>query len=202
MLALIAAIAADPAALPSTEPSAPIAGEAMTSQPILFKSDQASDGSRTLVHETVVKASAAEAWTAIATADGWRGWAVPTAWMDGDMLETSYDARASRGDDTTIQQQILLSVPERLIAFRTTKAPKGFPNFDSFRQTTHWIELESAGIGRTRVRLVSAGYADDEAGRQLASFFTEGNRVSLQRLRQRFATGPIDWAKEQKSVGK
>ena len=186
MLILLAALAAEPAALPAVEP-------------IAISSTRAGDGSQTLVHQTTVAASPAETWIAVSTADGWKSWAVPTAWMDGDLLETSYAANAARGDDTTIRQQIILKVPERLIAFRTTKAPKGFPHFESFQQTTHWIELEPDGDERTRVRLVSAGYADDEAGRQLAGFFTEGNRISLERLRRRFESGPIDWANEQRT---
>ncbi|HEY0627913.1 MAG TPA: SRPBCC family protein [Sphingomicrobium sp.] len=170
--------------------------------PVSIRAEKAADGSQILVHETTVAAPPAEAWAAIATAEGWKSWAVPTAWMEGELLETSYAPAAARGDDTTIRQQIILKVPERLIAFRTTKAPKGFPNFESFSRTTHWIELEPAGEGRTRVRLVSAGYADDEAGRQLAGFFTEGNRISLERLRQRFAEGPIDWTTEQRTAAK
>ncbi|HXG80472.1 MAG TPA: SRPBCC domain-containing protein, partial [Sphingomicrobium sp.] len=164
--------------------------------PIAIRIERATDGSQALVHETTLDASPSDAWNAIATADGWKSWAVPTAWLDGNMLETSYATNAAPGDETTIRQQIILKVPERLIVFRTTKAPKGFPHFESFQRTTHWIELEPAGNKRTRVRLVSAGYADDEAGKQLAAFFTEGNRISLERLRRRFAEGPIDWAKE------
>ena len=153
------------------------------------------DGSHTLVHETVVAAPAAQVWEAVSTAEGWTGWAVPVAWWEGDLLETSYTATATRGDPSTIQQRIAAVVPGRLIVFRTIKAPQGFPNFETFRQVTHMIELEPAGEGRTRVRLTSAGYADTEAGRQLVGFFQEGNRITLERLRDRFATGPVDWAR-------
>ena len=59
------------------------------------------------------------------------------------------------------------------------------------------FHLEPAGEGRTRVRLTGAGYADSEAGRALLGFFRDGNRVSLERLRRRFASGPIDWSREQ-----
>lgn len=190
MWILLAVLAADPA-VPSP-----------VTEPVAISSTRASDRSQTLVHQTTVAATPAETWAAVATAEGWKSWAVPTAWMDGNLLETSYAADAAPGDDTTIRQQIILKVPERLIAFRTTKAPKGFPHFESFQRTTHWIELEPEGDKRTRVRLVSAGYADDEAGRQLAGFFTEGNRISLERLRRRFAEGPIDWAKEGRPAAK
>lgn len=153
------------------------------------------DGSRTLVHETVVAAPAADVWQAVSTAEGWRTWAVPVAWLEGDLLETSYAPAATRGDQTTIQQRIAARIPGRLIAFRTIKAPEGFPNFDTFRGVTHLIELEPAGESRTRVRLTSAGYPDTDAGRQLLGFFSEGNRTTLDQLSRRFAAGPIDWGR-------
>jgi len=163
-------------------------------EPVSISTSTAPDGSTTLVHETIVAAPAARVWEAISTAQGWTGWAVPVAWLDGDLLETSYRSTAVRGDPTTIQQRIAATVPGRLIVFRTVKAPEGFPNFETFRQVTHMIELEPVGDSRTRVRLTSAGYADSDAGRQLTGFFRDGNRVSLERLRQLFLTGPIAWS--------
>ena len=50
------------------------------------------------------------------------------------------------------------------------------------------------GERRTRVRLTGTGFADSDAGRQLLGFFREGNRVSLESLRQRFVSGPRDWS--------
>jgi uncharacterized protein YndB with AHSA1/START domain len=155
------------------------------------------DGTHMLVHETLVEAPLADVWSAISTAEGWRTWAVPVAWVpaaEPDIIETSYSAAAVPGGPDTIRQRILANIPGRMIAFRTIKAPEGFPNFESFRRTTGLFELEADGDARTRVRLTGAGYPDDEAGRQLLGFFREGNRVSLERLRQRFVTGPIDWS--------
>ena len=63
------------------------------------------------------------------------------------------------------------------------------------------IELEPQGDRKTRVRIVGAGYPDDEAGRQLIGFFRNGNRISLERLRRRFAEGPIDWTRERSGEG-
>ncbi|MGZ8998834.1 MAG: SRPBCC family protein [Allosphingosinicella sp.] len=155
------------------------------------------DGTLMLVHEAMVEAPVADVWNAISTPQGWRSWAVPVAWQQGpDMLETSYDPAAAAGDGSTIQHRILASIPGRMMVFRTVKAPDGFPHFDSFSRTTAAIELEAEGPARTRVRTVSAGFPDDEAGRQLVGFFREGNRISLDRLRRRFSEGPIDWTTE------
>lgn len=163
--------------------------------PVSISSSQAPDRRHNLVHETVVDAPVFHVWEAIATAEGWRTWAVPVSWApEPDIIETSYTPTALPGDPSTIRQRIIAAIPGRLLVFRTVRAPASFPNFDTFAQVTSLFELEPLGADRTRVRLTGAGYADTEAGRQLLAFFREGNRVSLERLRQRFETGPLDWA--------
>lgn len=171
-------------------------------EPVAMTETLAPDGNRTLVHEAIVDAPAAEVWSAISTPEGWRSWAVPVAWNpEPALLETSYDPAAAPGDASTIRHRILASVPGRLLAFRTVKAPDGFPHFETFTQVTAMIELEPQGDRKTRVRIVGAGYPDDEAGRQLIGFFRNGNRISLERLRRRFAEGPIDWTRERSGEG-
>ena len=154
------------------------------------------DGSRTSVHEIVADAPAGDVWTAISTAEGWKEWAAPVAWLSGDVLETSYSPTAVPGDGTTIRQLLILRVPGRILAFRTTKAPEKFPHFDSYKKVTSVIEVEPMTAARTRVRLTQVGYPNTDAGRQLLGFFREGNRVTLERLKRRFSKGPIDWARE------
>jgi uncharacterized protein YndB with AHSA1/START domain len=186
-LAALAIAAAQPAAAPN--PPA-------TASEVSVSAATAADGTQVLVHEVAVDAPAAEVWEAISTARGWTTWAVPVAWQEGDWLETSYTPTASRGDPSTIRQQILAREPGRRLVFRTVKAPEGFPHFDAYRQVTVTIELEPHGETRTRVRLTSAGYPDSEAGRELAGFFREGNRSTLEQLRERFVSGPIDWSRQ------
>ncbi|HYI63581.1 MAG TPA: SRPBCC domain-containing protein [Allosphingosinicella sp.] len=167
---------------------------AALAQDVAIAERREADGTMTLVHEVVVPAAQAEVWTAISTPEGWRTWAVPAAWLvDGDTLETSYTPTASPGDPSTIRQHLTAILPGRTLVFRTTKAPDGFPHFETFRRVTHFFELEPAGEGRTRARLTGVGYAGTDAGRQLAAFFRDGNRVSLERLRARFVGGPLDW---------
>ncbi len=165
--------------------------------PVTISEEEAGDGTRTLLHETIVEAPVARVWTAISTVEGWRGWAVPVAWMDAaePVMETSYSPTANPGDANNIRQRIVASVPGRMMAFRTIKAPDGFPNFDTFSRVVSVFQLEPVGEGRTRVRLIGAGYADDDAGRQLITFFRDGNRISLERLAEHFRTGPLDWSR-------
>lgn len=163
-------------------------------EPVTTATSRRADGRHDLVHETTVDAPAADVWRAISTVEGWRTWAVPVAWApEGDIIETSYTPTARPGDPSTIRQRIVAAVPERLLVFRTVRAPERFPHFETYAQVTSVFELEPLGESRTRVRLTGSGYADSEAGRQLLAFFRDGNRVSLERLRQRFVTGPLDW---------
>ena len=155
------------------------------------------DGTLTLSHEVVVAAPAADVWAAIATPEGWRTWAVPVSWTaadDPDSIESSYDPGARPGDPTIIRQHFLARLPGRMLVFRTTRAPQGFPHFETYARVTSFFELEAIDAARTRVRLTGTGYADDEAGRALLGFFRDGNRVSLERLRDRFVNGPRDWS--------
>ncbi len=162
---------------------------------ISVSEERALDGSLTLIHEAVVDAPVEAVWNAVATAEGWTNWAVPIAWApEPDMIETSYDPSARPGGPQTIRQRIIARVPGRMIAFRTTKAPEGFPHFDVFGRTTGVFELEPAGEGRTLVRTIGAGYPDNDVGQELLGFFREGNKIALRRLQRRFAEGPIDWA--------
>lgn len=146
------------------------------------------DGTQTMTHEVLVRAPMDEVWVAISTAEGWMRWAVPMARLstsDPDILETAYDRSAAPGGPTTIQQRFLVRIPGRLLAFRTIKAPEGFPHWESYRQVSSVFELEPAGT-QTRVRLTSTGYPDTPAGRELVAFFRAGNTDTLDKLRQLF----------------
>lgn len=153
------------------------------------------DHTTTMVHEILVEATPAEVWTAISTAEGWMTWAVPIAWIskdDPDLIEAAYDPASRPGGADTIQQRFTERVPGRRLAFRTVKAPQGFPHWDDYRNVTSLFEIEPAGKG-SRVRLTSRGYPGNAGGQALLAFFEGGNKMTLDNLRARFATGPVDW---------
>jgi len=169
---------------------------AALAQDVAIAERHEADGTLTLAHEVVVEAPQAEVWTAISTPEGWRTWAVPVSWTapdDPESIEGSYTPAARSGDPSIIRQHFFARLPGRLLVFRTTRAPDGFPHFDTYRRVVTFFELEPLDARRTRVRLTGTGYADSEAGRALLGFFRSGNRISLERLRDRFARGPLDW---------
>jgi hypothetical protein len=137
----------------------------------------APDGTHVLIHEAVVDAPPSEVWPAVSTAEGWKSWAVPVAWASSpDVIETSYARTA-----------VLLRLPERLMVFRTVKAPAGFPDFETYARVVNALELEPVGETRTRIRLTATNYADSEAGRRLLAFFERGNSEAMEALKARFA---------------
>lgn len=165
--------------------------------PIVMTEARLSNGLYALTHETIVAAPIDRVWAAVATAEGWRGWAAPVARaIDAVTFETSYDPAARPGSPATIHQRIDAAVAPRVLAFRTTKAPQGFPHFDSYAQVRSAFDLEPVGASATRVRLTGSGYPDTDAGRQLLGFFRAGNRISLERLQSLFGQGPVDWSKD------
>jgi len=149
------------------------------------------DGTRTLVNEVIVDAPAASVWRAVSTPEGWMGWAVPLARMVGeDLLETSYDPGTAIGGPSTIRQLFVARIPGRMIAFRTVRAPEGFPDFDTYARVVNVIELVPLGERRTLVRLTASPYPDTAAGRRLLAFFSRGNAATLADLRRLFAREP------------
>lgn len=155
------------------------------------------DGTLTLAHEVIVPAAQTDVWAAISTPAGWMTWAVAVSWTvadEPDSIEGSYRAAARPGDPDLIRQHFIVRLPERLLVFQTTRAPEGFPHFETYQRVVTVFELEAVDAGHTRVRLTGTRYADSEAGRQLFGFFREGNRISLERLRDRFVRGPVDWS--------
>ena len=153
------------------------------------------DGTITLSHEVVVDAPPQAVWEAISTVEGWKSWAVPVAWANGDTFETSYNPAARPGDAANIKNRFLSSDPGRRLVFRTVKAPEGFRHFEALARVEHTFELSPEGSG-TRVRLTGAGYSADEGGKAMLAFFRAGNKVSLEMLRDRLDKGPIDWEKK------
>lgn len=158
------------------------------------------DETSSLSHTVIVPAAPGAVWDAITTVDGWKTWAVPVAWIEAqrpNVIETSYNPAAKPGGAMNIENEFTARVPGQKLVFHTIKAPAGFQHFDALRRVTQTFELVPAGNG-TRVSLTGTGYSNDESGKAVLAFFKGGNRVSLEMLRDRFVSGPIDWAEKLK----
>jgi uncharacterized protein YndB with AHSA1/START domain len=155
-----------------------------------------SDGTRLLSHAVEIDADPAAVWDAFTTAEGWMSWAVPFAHVDlrlGGLIETSYDPSARRGDPANIANRILSYLPRRMLSIQAVQAPPGFPHADKLPGLHSVIEIEPVADRRTRVTISGVGYGEGPEYDQLIEFFRQGNAWSLERLRERFVTGPADW---------
>lgn len=164
-------------------------------QEVAVTVETAADGTRTLIHEAVIPAPVGEVWTAVATADGWKTWAVPVVREGPDgVFETSYDPAAPAGGPATIGQQWIAREAPTRASFRTTRTPAGFPHADAYKQVISTFTLTPEGANATRLRLSGAGYPAGPAGDALLGFFRTGNSMGMRQLHARFTNGPTDWA--------
>jgi len=158
------------------------------------------DGERVLELAIDVPASARDAWNAFATTDGFRAWAAPVTRVDmrvGGEVETSYDPAAAIGAPTNIRNAILALVPERMFLMRNVQAPPKTP-FDAptFQKLVTVIVFTPLTPTTTRVTVQNPGFRDGPAYDGVYKFFQAGNAWTLMQLKERFETGPVDWAKK------
>ncbi len=178
-----------------------VPGTAWSAEAVRNTSYLAPDGSRVMRHEIVVRAPTADAWTVFTTAEGWRTWATPYATLTPAKLAfnaelvTSYNPSAVPGDDTNIHHRILSFVPERMLAFHTTQPPKGFPHPAELSQLFSVVEFQPLGAKQTRLRLSMIGYGTGKGFDDIYDYFAKGNSWTLEKLAERFETGPVDWKK-------
>lgn len=193
ILALVSAAALTTTAL-AAEPTFP---DWRQYRDVANSSYVAPDGRRVLQLSVVVKATPAQVWRAFTTGEGYREWVAPVAQIDlavDGMIEASYNAAASIGDPDNIKNRIVAYVPERMLSIRNVQAPRQLPYRELFPQISTTIEMEDLGQGRTRVMLTAVGYGPGVGFDTLYRHFEWGNAYTLDALKTRFETGPVDWA--------
>lgn len=144
-----------------------------------------------LVTEAVVDAPVAEVWAVFTTPEGWRALGVAQADVDlrvGGVIRSHYDPKGTLGDEETIENTILAFEPERLLALKATRTPRGFPfPPEVVERTWSVVAFTDLGDGRTRVSVRGHGYGTDPASRRMREFFARGNDWTLAQLRRHLA---------------
>jgi uncharacterized protein YndB with AHSA1/START domain len=157
------------------------------------------DGTTTLDQRVVVNAPLAEAWQALTTSEGWRGWAAPFAMVDfrlGGFIETSYRPDAQAGAPENIRNQIIAYLPNRMFAIRNVQAPpKAAFDVATFQSMHTVVLLEPLSDRTTAVAFVQPGYRSGEPYDTVLKHFRWGNGWTLEQLKKRFDVGPVDWAR-------
>jgi uncharacterized protein YndB with AHSA1/START domain len=131
-----------------------------------------------------------EVWSAFTTKKGLESWRAAHAEIElkvGGTMKTQYDPKGKVDDDKAIENTILSFEPRRMMSFKVTKAPKGFPFPNAIKNMWTVIYFE-AGVGKvTRVRVVSMGFGKDEESKKMLEFFNRVNAFTLEQLQKRFA---------------
>jgi hypothetical protein len=74
-------------------------------------------------------------------------------------------------------------------------APPDVPHPELLAGLFSVLEITPHGEGESRVAVSGVGYTDSPGHLELRAFFERGNAWTLQRLIERFASGPVDWTK-------
>ena len=63
---------------------------------------------------------------------------------------------------------------------------EGFPFPDAVRSMWTVISFEALAPARTRLRVVSLGFGDDDPSQRMRAFFEKGNATTLHKLQEKF----------------
>jgi uncharacterized protein YndB with AHSA1/START domain len=142
-----------------------------------------------IVAEGIVGAPVAEVWRAFTTRAGMESWMVAAGDIElrvGGLMRTSYRKDADLNGDTAIHQQILSIDPERMLSYRTVKAPAGFAFAKAITETWTIIYFDPQSDGRTKVTVKMLGYTADPESQKMRAFFETGNKATMDGLIKKF----------------
>lgn len=143
-----------------------------------------------IAHEAVLNASLDEAWAAFTTAAGLEAWMVPHADIElkvGGTMRTNFSPKGKLGDPGTIHNTILSFEPKRMLSFKVSHTPAGFPFVNAVKSMWTVVYFDALGPNRTRVRQVNLGFGNDEESRKMREFFETSDAEVMSALQKRFA---------------
>ena len=143
-----------------------------------------------LVHEGLVNAPLDQVWAAFTTKAGLESSTVAHAEIElkiGGTMKTQYDPRGTTDDAKAIVNVILSYEPMRMLSFKVTKAPQGFPFVNAITNMWTVLYFEAEGEKATRVREICMGFGEDDESKRMRGFFDRGNAFTMQQLQKRFA---------------
>lgn len=141
------------------------------------------------VTEGTLNAPVAEVWKIWSSSEGYKALGVAQAEVDlrlGGLIRSRYKATGSLDDDDTIVNRVLAFEPQRMVATRIEKPPRGFPYKEAWKNTWTVITLTEVAGNRTHLRVASMGFGQDEESKAMLRFFQAGNALTLATLQKYF----------------
>jgi len=152
---------------------------------------------RVLEKEVVVPAPREAVWEVWTTQDGVKTWFAPQADVLGrpggayELYFLDFAPLGSRGSEGCV---VLSTEPFERFSF-SWNFPPDMPSIRNARTRVD-VRFAPHGEGETRVTLRQTGWREGEDWDQGYVYFDRAWGVVLDRLRRRFADGPIDWTVE------
>ena len=151
---------------------------------------------RVLRHEVVLNAPLKAAWDAFSSADGLKTFVAPTVEFElktEGKFHSNYKKDSTIGDPGTIYNTVLAYVPEKMLAFRIGLTER-FPAEPRAAGTLFAVlEFQPVSKSKTKVSVSMLGWKDGPQWDEVYKFFDWGNAYTMDQLRKRFVSGPIDW---------
>jgi uncharacterized protein YndB with AHSA1/START domain len=154
----------------------------------LFAVGSAHAASSFSLQETI-DAPVADVWAAWTTARGIESWMVPHGDIDlriGGLMRTNYKPEGTLEDKSSIANQVLAFDPERMLAIAVARAPEGFPFPNAVKKMWTVLYFDAVDERKTRLRIVSHGFTEDDEAQKMKAFFEQGNQFTLKKLQERF----------------
>jgi uncharacterized protein YndB with AHSA1/START domain len=142
-----------------------------------------------------VNAPVSEVWRVFTTSEGAMEFFAEKANIQlalGGPYEIQFDPKDERSGTKGLK--ILSFAPDEMISFQWN-AP---PEMPEVRNGGTWVvvQMRPEGPDRTHVTISHLGWKEGEQWDQAYLHFIEGWSELINRLRQRFTSGPIDWNKQ------
>ncbi len=137
------------------------------------------------IFETEIDADIESVWEAFSTAEGLTKWMAPLADIElkiGGKMRANYIAEGKLGDENTIENTILAYDPKRMISYKATKFPAGFPFAEAAKATWSVFYFTELPASKTRITIVGLGYTDAEDSKRMRSFFKTANQQVIGQL--------------------
>jgi uncharacterized protein YndB with AHSA1/START domain len=144
---------------------------------------------KALIFEVSVPASRAAVWQAFTTSEGLSTWLTPGAVVD---LRKGGEWTAHFPGGKTGGGTIVDFVPMEEVTMMAM-APEQFPHVRADRTKARFQFIADGNA--TIVRLTQTGWKTGEEWDEAYEYLGAGNAQLLETLRERFVSGPIDWAK-------
>jgi len=149
---------------------------------------------RQISKEAIVRASAAEVWTAWTTSAGIQSFFAPEAIVDpkpDGAFRLHFNPYAPPGSKGADDMRFLALQKERMLSF-TWNAPPHLPDA-RLQRTVVVVRMDPLGDNETRVRLSHVGWGDGGEWDQAYDYFDRAWGNVLANLQKRFVEGPVDW---------